>query len=268
MICATPSEMKDPIVKLITFGGGSVAYRQAAERLIEQSIDFKSIDERKAYVDADLPPEYFKLFDGLMKNYPTGYGLYSWKPFLIHLELSRLQPNDILIYIDSGCELNNRGIRRFDDYLSHTAKTDVLLFEQQHPNRFWTKKHPMLTGYPEHHFRNQLVGGIIFLKNSQRTKELVKAYLELCSYDKGLLLKDPAEHEPQIPGFIKHRHDQSCLSTCAYLYNVSTLPDETWFRNWSDGANYPILALRNRTGTSKLKQELRKNIFDRLKPHR
>ena len=250
---------------MITFGGGSEDYREAAERLITQSKDFQSIDERRAYTDIDLPSDYHKLFKGLIENYVTGYGLYSWKPYLIYAELLRLEPNDILIYIDAGCELNKRGVRRFDDYLSYTSKNDVLLFELPFPNRFWTKSHPKLLDYPEHYFRNQLASGIIFLKNNEKTKQLIKAWLDLCVYENGMLLKDPEDNEPQLPGFMKHRHDQSCLSICAYLHNVTAIPDETWFRDWSYAKNSPILALRNRTGTFTLNKKLKINIIKRTK---
>lgn len=252
-------------MKLITFGGGSVEYRESAERLIMQSKNFLSIDERSAYTDIDLTLEYYNLFNGLIDKYATGHGLYSWKPYLIYVELSKLEPNDILIYIDAGCELNKHGVRRFDDYLSYTSKNDVLLFELQHPNRLWTKNHPKLIDYPEHYFRNQIASGIIFLKNNDRTKQLIKAWLDLCAYENGSLLKDPEDNEPQIPGFIKHRHDQSCLSICAYLHNVTPIPDETWFPDWSYAQQYPILALRNRTGSTKLNEKLKINIFKRIK---
>lgn len=259
------AEMRKPIVKLITFGGGSVEYREAAERLIKQAQNFQSINVSRAYTDVDLPPEYYKLFNGLIDGYVTGHGLYSWKPYLIYAELSELEPNDVLVYIDAGCELNKGGIRRFDDYLSYTSKNEVLLFELQHPNRFWTKNHPKLIGYPEHFFRNQLASGILFLKNTEETRRMIKMWLDLCAYENGLLLKDPDESEQQLPGFMKHRHDQSCLSICAYQHNVIPIPDETWFHDWSYAKNYPILALRNRTGMATVNQKLKINIIKRVK---
>jgi hypothetical protein len=161
--------------------------------------------------------------------------------------------------------LNKKGVRRFDDYLSYTSKNNVLLFELQHPNRLWTKNHPKLLDYPEHYFRNQIASGIIFLKNNEQTKQLIKAWLDLCAYENGSLLKNPEDNDPQIPGFMKHRHDQSCLSICAYLHNVTPIPDETWFPDWSYAQQYPILALRNRTGTSKLNEKLKINIFKKIK---
>lgn len=253
-----------PNVKLITFGGGGISYRQAAERLIKQSWDFPSITSRKLYTDTDLDSEYYETFKEV-KDYQTGFGFYSWKPYIIFRELMALEPNDILIYLDAGCELNNEGIRRFDDYLSYTSKKDVLLFEIQLQNRYWTKNHPMLLGYPEHFFRNQIASGIIFLKNNGKSQQLIKSWLDLCAFEKGVLLADPEESSSQLPGFVKHRHDQSCLSICAYQQNVESIPDETFYLDWRDGRNYPILAFRNRTGNSVLQQRLRRNILYKIK---
>lgn len=252
--------MTVPLVKLITFGGGSAEYRNAATRLIIQSQDFFAINERKAYTDLDLPPDYYEIFNELNKNYKIGYGLYSWKPFLIYKELCELKPNDILIYLDAGCELNKHGIQRFNYYLSYTSKNDILVFELLHPNRFWTKNHAKLI-YSEHYFRNQIAATVIFLKNSEITQQFVKLWLELCIYENSILLKEPKNSDVQIPEFINHRHDQSCLSTCVYLYNINPLPDETWFSNWSHGKNYPILALRNRTGSSILNKKIQRNLL-------
>jgi len=253
------------MVKLITFGGGNAGFREAAIRLIAQAKDFPSIDVGRAYFDTDLPADYYTLFSGITDSCVTGYRLYSWKPFLIHAELSGLSPNDVLVYMDAGCELNKRGIHRFDDYLSYTSRNDVLLFELQHPNRFWSKDHPKLVGYPEHYFRNQLVGGVIFLKKCDRTMEFVKEYLDLCAYDNGALLKEPESNEIQIPGFVNHRHDQSCLSICAYRHELATIPDETWFADWGRAQNYPILALRNKTGVSMLNDRLKTNVLTTAK---
>jgi hypothetical protein len=262
-VSSAAMKTRKPIVKLITFGGGNAGFRDAATRLIAQAKDFPSINVSRAYFDTDLPADYFSLFGAITDS--CGFRLYSWKPFLIHAELSALSPDDILVYLDAGCELNNRGVHRFDDYLSYTSKNDALLFELQHANRFWSKDHPKLLGYPQHYFRNQLVGGIIFLKKCDRTTAFVKEYLDLCAYDNGALLREPDSTEIQIPGFMNHRHDQSCLSTCAYLHNVAAIPDETWFADWRYGKNHPILAFRNATGVSQLNERLETNVLKSVK---
>ncbi len=84
------------------------------------------------------------------------------------------------------------------------------------------------------------------------TLAFVKSWLDLCSTDNFSSLKDPAPDELQITDFVAHRHDQSCLSATAYMFGLQTRPDETWFKNWREAKTYPILALRNRKGRTKL----------------
>lgn len=246
------------IVKLITFGDGSTNYHEAVVRLLKQSESFSSINIREGFSSDNLNSEYHNLFPNFAEKYPRGYGNYSWKPFLISAELRKLKEGDILVYLDAGCELSAEGEERFQFYLSQTTKNDVTLFELPHPNRFYTKNDPKFFENPEHYLRNQIVAGVIFLKKSVKSTNFVDDWLALCTYEGGRLLVDPSQSETQIPGFVAHRHDQSCLSSCAFYHNIKTLPDETWFENFQGKEKYPILALRSRSGKSKIKRKLKR----------
>ncbi len=48
------------------------------------------------------------------------------------------------------------------------------------------------------------------------------------------------------PYFIENRHDQSIYSIIVKKYGSIKLPDETYFNDWANGINYPILAKRNK----------------------
>lgn len=241
-----------PNVHLITFGDGSQDYREAAERLISQSNVFSSIDFRRAYKKEDLGAEYNSLFKEEVRSTALGFGLYSWKPWLVHKHLNSIDENDILVYIDSGCELNPHGMSRFQDYLSITAEHGMLTFELQHAQRFWTKQHHMLASTnAEHYFRNQIAGTVFFIKKNVSSKKFCDDWLALSSHKGGETLMDPGASETQIAGFRAHRHDQSTLSLTAFMNNTYHIPDETYFTRWSSALDYPILALRNRTGAQK-----------------
>ena len=118
-----------PIVHLITFGGGSKDYHDAAERVARQALEFPDIDSATAFTEKNLPSEFFDLCETVIRDYPRGFGLWAWKPFIIQHELKRLRDNDILIYVDSGCELNKYGLNKFRGYLSYTAQNEALIFE-------------------------------------------------------------------------------------------------------------------------------------------
>ena len=252
-------------VRLIGFGGGLSKHHEAAARITSQARQFSQIHSIKNYSEADLPDKYFELFNDFPVRFPKGYGLWSWKPFLIHQELQNLNLNDILIYVDAGCELNPQGSPKLDFYLSETSKHEVLLFELNLPNRYWSKNHPLLTGNTKHFFRNHIMGTVLFIKNTERTQKFIKHWLDLCSANDGELLRDPHTNDPQISGFQLHRHDQSCLSIAAYEEGFKTIPDTTYYEYWPDGKAEPILALRNISGISKLKNQLYPNTIKRIK---
>lgn len=254
-----------PRVRLITFGGGSEAFRQAAERVVAQARGFEDIDEAHGYTDMTLPAAYLAQASALIRQYPKGYGLWSWKPYLVYHELLALRDGDILVYVDAGCELNRAGRQVFNRYLSFAAEHDALFFELDYPQRFWTKRHPLLTGDAAHYFRNQIVGGIFFLRRCERTLGLAKAWKELCFRDDFSLLKDPVEGEAQIEGFNEHRYEQSCLSATVYAQGFATLADETFFPDWTAARHIPILAVRNRKGSSILQQTLYPSLYARLR---
>ena len=237
-----------PNVHLITFGDGSKEYIDAAQRLIRESNNFDSIDHRRSFGLKDLGVEYEKLFKESVRFSPKGLGLFAWKPFLISQELASIDENDILIYMDSGFELNVKGIHRFDDYLSITSEQQALTFELQHPQRYWTKRSSVLTeSHQEHKYRNQIAAGIIFLKKTKLTKKFCDDWLWISSYNGGETLEDPQPLERQISGFKSHRHDQSTLSLAVYINDIYHIKDETYFNNWSDALHYPVLALRNKS---------------------
>jgi hypothetical protein len=51
---------------------------------------------------------------------------------------------------------------------------------------------------------------------------------------------------PNEPSFVEHRNDQSIFSLMRKLAGTLILPDETWFKDWDAGADYPIHARRFR----------------------
>ncbi len=239
-------QAKPPIVRLITFGAGAPGISKALDRVKKQSDVFPLIDEIRVFTELDLDEDYMTSFGELLADNPTGYGLWSWKSHLIGLELARLREGDVLIYVDAGVEINKRGVSRFSYYLDHLAQHDVLLFSQDHQQRHWTKMDSRILRLDKHYFRNQLVAGILMFRVSSKSRAFVSDWSKLCKADQGELLKDPlAGTKEQHVQLVEHRHDQSILSRVAFEHDLPTIPDETMFRPWRQGVNYPFLALRN-----------------------
>jgi hypothetical protein len=235
-----------PIVKLISFGAGIPGIENAIERLRRQAEAFRLIHQVEIFGSEDLDEPYFKTFGKVLDQFPQGYGLWSWKPYLVSRELSKLQEGDILIYVDVGTEVNQRGLDKFCKYLDHISINKNLFFSVGLQHRFFTKQSPELLT-PENFFRNQVVGGVFMLQACSSSQTLVNKWLELCQLNESELLKDHVgTPEATMPGFVAHRHDQAVLAKVVFDFDIPTLDDGTFFENWSNGRNEPFLALRNK----------------------
>lgn len=245
-------------IRLITFGAGGRNYIGSAERVAKYARQFPQIDQAIAYTDADLDEGYAALFPDFPTRYPRGFGLWSWKPYLIAREFARLSDGDILIYADGGCELNAAAQSRFQDYLEWTQDHGALLFQVPHQNKHFTKADPRLL--PDAAFGDcgQIAATILMLHKTARTTAFVNQWLEMCSENDGELLKD-VDPSTQSPDFVDHRHDQSVLNAAAYAYDLPSMPDETHLgdphplklRAFAKKAMaLPFLAMRNRSGLS------------------
>jgi hypothetical protein len=246
-----------PQVRLISFGEGSPGIARALSRLERQAKSFWQIDSIRIFDGQDLDPDFFNRFGTLSKDFERGFGLWSWKPYLINREMKNLRDGDILIYLDAGVELNLSGSIRFSEYLDLTAQQEYLLFSQPTPQRQWTKPSDVLLPSDRHYFRNQVVAGILMFQVGPLAKRVVSDWLDMCSIEQGRLLKEPEAMTEELrsraagANFIAHRHDQSVLSRVVYEQKLATIRDETYFKPWSLGKTYPFLALRNKqTGVS------------------
>jgi hypothetical protein len=238
-----------PRVRLIAFGAGLVGIENALTRLRNQAKVFPLIDEVRTYTDKDLTLEYHQMFKDFPQQYPIGYGLWSWKPWLVSRELDSMTEGDILLYVDAGVELNPKGLDRFSYYLDLASRAGFVFFSLNLQNRFWTKHDTGLITL-ENYFRNQVAATAFFIQASDKSREFAKEWLQLCSWDSGRHLLDPnsdsGEHSES-----QHRHDQSILSSVVFKNEISVLDrDETYHHPWRKGRDYPLLALRNKTGTS------------------
>lgn len=237
-----------PKVRIITFGAGSKGAELAIQRLRKQALGFPWFDEFRAYSQSDLGADYFSRLSSRVHSNPKGYGLWSWKPYLIHRELKSMPEGDILVYLDVGVEVNRRGSDRFTYYLDHLARENVLVFSIDHQHRQWTKNDSRIFDYGKNYFRNQVAAGILMFKVSKKAVDLVSAWEALCFDEQGDLLreaipKSDQEHED----LIEHRHDQSLLSRVVFDQEIVSWHDETMFKPWRNGLDFPFLAMRNKS---------------------
>jgi hypothetical protein len=246
-----------PLVKLITFGDGNVDFELATIRLMEQSQGFTQIQQRKIYTKADLDLGYQELFSENIRNIQKGFGLWSWKPYIIKGELDYLEENDVLIYLDAGCELNDKYQENLNYYLDFVARNNVLAFPMKHLNIQYSKPDPALIRNDSTYFRTQVGANVLFFLNTNLSRKFVNTWLNLCANDGGALLLESVSgtfdlDDKSIP-FIAHRHDQSIFNRVYYDFNFQPyFSDETYNSRLYKLREKPILAIRNRGGKSKI----------------
>ncbi|WP_340300709.1 hypothetical protein [Roseobacter sp. HKCCD5988] len=238
-------------VHLITFSEGSERYRDAGRRVISQARRIKEIDLSEHLTAKDLDIEYFKLFHNFPERYPTGYGLYSWKPYLVNKKLNDINTGDILIYIDAGCELNRFGSKKFSDYLNLLRDKPAIFFKLPYLQSEWSKDSDILCPKDMRNSMYQISATVFLMRKCDETLSLIDNWLRVCANNDGDLLKDPVTQQPS--SYRSHRHDQSCLTICINEDDFYVLNDrETWDCDPRRLKAMPFLAFRNRTGRSKI----------------
>lgn len=247
---------RHPQVRLISFGAGLTGIEGALTRIRKQAEAFPLINDVRTYSEKDLTEDYHELFPDFPVRYPKGYGLWSWKPWLVERELRTMVDGDILIYVDAGVEINQKGEARFSQYLDRVARKGFLFFSMSLQNRLWTKPDATLLRH-EFFYRNQICATVFFVRADQVGRRFAKQWLDLCGENDGSHLLDPVTSDKDSDLSIAHRHDQSALSVVVYSNGISTIEgDESYHEPWRHGRKYPLLAFRNKTGTSLLRTNL------------
>lgn len=173
-------------IYLITFAGGGQNYYDSANRLLQQAKEFNIFDETFGYTELDLKNDnYFweKHKKFILAN-KHGYGNFIWKPYLIYKKLSHIKENDILVYLDAGVHLNIKGKNRLHQYFEYLKNKDMLCFKtsEKYKGIGYVKKDAIMFYNPDYLNNNDAscYAGLIIIKKTSQTLELIKDWLKLC----------------------------------------------------------------------------------------
>jgi len=240
-------------IHFLTFGD-SARYSGALHRCEKQAKEFEIFSNVYAVDENDLMKNFSSFWENhkdFMLGNRRGFGYWIWKSYLISELLENIPKNDIIFYMDSGCQLNPKGMNRFKEYCDYAADHGGVAFNLNLPELQWTKSdtyHRVFGKLGDDVNEMQHVGGINFFKNTTETLDLVKEWQQICSEDNYHYIDDSPSVKQNHSIFKEHRHDQSIFSLLIKKYNhFCVIDDETyWAPNWSgDGKEYPIWAVRN-----------------------
>jgi hypothetical protein len=202
---------------------------------------------------ADLPTDFRTQFDNIL-SMRRGGGYWIWKPKIIKMAFDMMDVGDFLVYLDSGCKINDRASTRFFEYLSliMASPYDMISFEQPYIEHVYTTERIFQhfniseTNYA---IRNtsQHLGGILVIRKGPHSLRWLSMMENAIEADP-LLITDTYNKETSQfnPSFRDNRHDQSISSVVRKLIGSVLLVDETYPPGQTD---VPFWAARCRSSS-------------------
>lgn len=243
---------------LVTAGFGR-PYEEAAKRLraqAERTGWFTDVITIGPSSDQLRAPQILQSIQDLQKEYPSGFGLWAWKPLLMLAACEMLPYGSHIYYVDAGCELSTRGRSRFSQLDRIVADTGSLFFHLPFRNRDWTAP-SVLAHFRVASQRLQTQATWFAIKNDAKGTQLMAEWCAEATSDDFALLKGIDQHQRVTSAH--HRHDQSVLSSLleAKHPHITTYPWEDFFAPWlyhrdSEILLAPVHALRSRGPVGRL----------------
>lgn len=224
---------------------GDYNYYKKKELLRQQAIDSLFFDKIHLFSPTDIDPVFkFRIYDPI--KYYRGGGYWIWKPYFVKKVMDNIAYGDVLIYSDSGCEINKDGRQRFKEYIELliTSQTGTLDFRLPHKEYKYTKQEVFdyYNCNTEIIDSNQLHSTVLLLKKCSHTIRLVNEWY-IASVKYPFLFTDETR-VMQRPVFLEHRHDQSLFSVIRKIYGATIIHDETGYYDHETGHAYPFWAMR------------------------
>jgi hypothetical protein len=245
----------------LTFGGGNRSYRESVNRIKLQASKFRIFNNIIAITDIDLSrdKEFWNRHSEFIRNNNRGFGYWIWKPYIILKTLNNMKNGDVLLYCDSGCELNYKKKDHMNNLINMANQKHLIVTHSSCiKNIEWTKKELFdFMGLSREQIGEtaQLQATVIMLKKTDTIMSLINEWYNIaCNYN---IINDSLNKYIQYPEFREHRHDQSIFSLLCLKYNlVNTDIGNTYFESEGWAPQYinstSILTIRNRTGRSML----------------
>lgn len=204
-------------INFITFGSHD-NYIDAVNRLKNQAESLQLFDMIKGYTIDDLKEdeEFWNKHQTFFENNRM-YGYCMWKPYIINKTIEKLNDGDILLYLDSGCELISNEKEHLLFYINEAVKKDKLFasYTPDAPEYKFCKMdliHKLeMNNHEEDLNLFQIQAGFIFLEITPEIRRVINEWYYFASSDYHNIDDSPSLL-PNAEGFIDHRHDQSIFS--------------------------------------------------------
>ena len=251
-------------IYFLSFGSPSNNYHEALERICNQAKSMNIFEKVIGLTEKDLinDSEFWNKHQNFILENSRGYGYWLWKPYIIKKTLESINNEDILLYLDSGCELNSNGLNKLLKYIELVKIKKIIGTKGGSSDYNYTKMDLIKYLNMENNIdllkKNHMQPGCVLIMKCNETVNLYNEYYEIGSNNYHFINDNPSI-EKNFDGFKEHRHDQSIFNLLVKKYNLINydLDPTDWGygheakNNYlKNGIEYPIWTCRNRTGKS------------------
>ena len=214
-------------------------------RIELQARNSQFFDSVSCLKESDLPIDYLKANEKMLREEILGFGYWMWKSFITKMALERIDDNDILVYMYAGCTINLEGQKRFYEYIKMLviSRFSNLSFETGQKEIQYTKgdlfNYFHVTDNEIIKNSGMLIATTFFIQKDSESVKLVNEWYTLCHNNSSLIDNSPSNY-PNDKEFIAHRFDQSIFSLLRKINGTLIVKDETWFNNWNENKRFPI----------------------------
>lgn len=211
---------------------GNEKFKNSRERIKKQAIDLDIFDSVTVYTPEDLPKDFTEKFNTVL-SMNRGAGYWIWKPFIVHNTLLNIKDGDLLVYVDSGCSINKRGLKRLLEYEemvnNHPSGILGMMLDDVHPEKRWTttKIFEYFNVQESIKDSNQIHASVIVIKKCENSMNIISQWIKTLHDDSSLFTDVYNGYKPDFK-FVDNRHDQSIFSIVMKINNGLTIPDETY----------------------------------------
>jgi hypothetical protein len=251
--------MSDKKIYFLTFGAPYKLYHDAVNRICFQAKEVNLFHKIYGFTEDKLKEDilFWKNHSNFILNNRRGYGYWIWKPYIILDVLKNINDGDILLWCDSGCEINIEGKDKLIELFEKVNDKLILGTNGGSDDINYTKMD--IINYFNYTENNkdileiqQVQSGCLIMKKCNIIINLITEWFNICSNNYNLIDDSPSKLI-NFNDFIENRHDQSILSLLIKKYKlVDYSIDPSYNSNYNDfltiGKKWPIWYCRNRSG--------------------
>ena len=261
----------------VTFGDSRL--EDAHKRIRRQAEKMGVFGDRvRIFDERDLDADFCEQMKEHLIPGSRGFGYWCWKPQSILQVMKEMPEGDVLIYVDIGCHLNPKGLKRLEEYRQYAVEHGIVAFQSRAlgeaartdmrlhflPQRQWTKMDVFhfygVEDQSEILDSGMIGAGVIVLQNNSFSRRIIEEWRQ-CYYDHFEFIDDSSSKISNLPDFVENSHDQSIFSVICKKNGVFTLSSgeyahircympeggdkKLWPEYWSELNRYPVHAKRD-----------------------